>query len=79
MHTNHLSLKETAYHFNLGDHNVVGKSERIYYEEGSQALYKEQRGRSKNMSSKPINENKGRYGYRRITIRDEKSWIYNKP
>ena len=53
MHKNHLSLQETAYHFNLGNHNIVGKWERIYYEEGPQALYEERRGRIKNMSSKP--------------------------
>ena len=53
MHKNHLSLNETAVYFNLGNHNVVGKWERIYYEKGPQALYKERRGGSKNMSSKP--------------------------
>jgi len=53
MHTNHLSATETAIHFNLGTHSVVLKWERIYYEEGPQALYEERRGRKKNMSSKP--------------------------
>lgn len=53
MHDNHLSLNETAMHFNLGNHDIVGKWERIYYEEGPQALYEERRGRNKNMSSKP--------------------------
>ena len=53
MHNNHLSCAETAFHFNLGGHSIVGRWERIYYEEGPQALYKEQRGRKKNMSSKP--------------------------
>ena len=53
MHNNHLSLTETAIKFNIGNHNVVGKWERIYYEEGPQGLYIERRGRSKNMSSKP--------------------------
>lgn len=58
MHTNHLSLKETAYHFNLGCHDVVSKWERIYYEKGPQALYEERRGRrKKNMSSKPRKKN----------------------
>ena len=51
MHDNHLSLAETCIQFNLGNHRVVGRWERIYYEEGPQALYKERRGRSKNMSS----------------------------
>lgn len=53
MHTNHLSLQETAYHFKLGNHDIVARWERIYYEEGPQALYEERRGRNKNMSSKP--------------------------
>ena len=53
MHENHLSLQETAFHFNLGHHDIVNKWERIYYEEGPQGLYIERRGRSKNMSSKP--------------------------
>ena len=53
MHSNHLSLTETAIYFNLGNHHTVSKWERIYYEEGPQALYEERRGRRKNMSSKP--------------------------
>jgi transposase len=53
MHSNHLSLTETAIHFNLAGVSVVTKWEHIYYEEGPQALYEERRGRSKNMISKP--------------------------
>ena len=53
MHENHLSCQETAFYFNLAGDYVVSKWERIYYEEGPQALYKERRGRNKNMSSKP--------------------------
>ena len=53
MHTNHLSCQETSYHFNLGNMDIVNKWERIYYEEGPQALYEERRGRSKKMSSTP--------------------------
>ena len=53
MHNNHLSATETAIKFNLGNHDVVGKWERIYYEEGPQELYKERRGRPRKMSSKP--------------------------
>lgn len=53
MHKNHLSLSETAIHFNLFGDVIVGKWERIYYEEGPQALFEERRGRSKNMRSKP--------------------------
>ena len=53
MHTNHLSATMTATKFNLANENTVLKWERIYYEEGPQALYEERRGRNKNMSSKP--------------------------
>ena len=52
MHTNHLSLLETAIHFNLAGDYIVARWERIYYEEGVFALYREQRGRKKSMSSK---------------------------
>jgi len=53
MHKNHLSATETAIKFNLANHVIVLKWERIYYKEGPQALYEERRGRRKNMSSKP--------------------------
>ena len=53
MHDNHLSCQETAIRFNLAGDWIVSKWERLYYEEGPQALYVERRGRSKNMSSKP--------------------------
>ena len=56
-HENHLSCKETAFHFNLAGDYVVSKWERIYYEEGPQGLYIERRGRSKNMSSKQKKKN----------------------
>ena len=51
MHNNHLSATETAVHFRLQT-SVVIKWKHIYYEEGPQSFYKEQRGRSKDMSSK---------------------------
>jgi transposase len=62
MHNNHFSANETAIQFNLAGDYIVNKWERIYYEEGPQALCEERRGRSKNMSSKPrknknVNEN----------------------
>ena len=53
MHKNHLSATETAIKFNLANHTIVLKWERIYYEEGPQALYEERRGRKRIMSSKP--------------------------
>ena len=34
MHRNYLSLTKTFVKFNLGNHNIVGKWECIYYEEG---------------------------------------------
>ena len=52
MHTNHLSATMTAAKFNLANENTVLRWERIYYEEGPQALYLERRGRSKKMNSK---------------------------
>ena len=52
MHINHLSATETAIHFRIMT-KVVLKWERIYYEEGPQALYEERRGRSSKMSSNP--------------------------
>ena len=59
MHENHLSATLTASKFNLGSPHVVQKWERIYYEEGPQALYEERRGRKKNMISKqPIKKKK---------------------
>lgn len=52
MHDNHLSATQTAVHFRLQT-PIVLKWERIYYEEGPQALYEKRRGRSRNMESKP--------------------------
>ena len=57
MHANHISATETAIKFRIQT-DVVLKWERIYYEEGPQALYKERRGRTKKMSSKKINKKK---------------------
>lgn len=51
MHSNRLSATATANYFRLGCSAVVSKWERIYYEEGPQALYQERRGRRKDMSS----------------------------
>ena len=53
MHNNHLSCSETALRFGIPQDATVGRWERIYYEEGPQALYEDKRGRIKNMSSKP--------------------------
>ena len=60
MHNNHISATETAIYFRLQT-SVVLKWERIYYEEGPQALFEERRGRSRKMGSKKnkknVNEN----------------------
>ena len=60
MRDNHISATETAVYFRLQT-PVVLKWERIYYEEGPQALYKERRGRPNKMGAKKnkknVNEN----------------------
>lgn len=55
MHNNHLSATETAVHFRIQT-PVVLKWERIYYEEGPQALFEERRGRRRKMGSKKNNK-----------------------
>lgn len=57
MHENHLSIIETAVLFGIPSSTTLGKWEHIYYEEGPQALYRDNRGRKKNMpSDKPKKE-----------------------
>lgn len=51
MHANHLSTYATAAIFNIPSKATVGKWERIYYEEGPQGLYRDNRGRKPKMSS----------------------------
>lgn len=51
MHDNHLSLFQTAVKFGIPTDATVGKWERIYYEEGPQGLYRDNRGRKSKMSS----------------------------
>lgn len=50
MHKNNLSANETTIHFNLGSVSVVCKWEKIYYEEGSQGLFIERRGKKSSMN-----------------------------
>ena len=54
MHAHHLSISETAVKFGIPTDVTVGKWERIFYEEGREALFRDNRGR-KNMtnSNKP--------------------------
>lgn len=63
MHANGLSLTETANYFCIPSHPTVAKWERLYYEEGPEALFEERRGRKsmgKKKASNPkktVNEN----------------------
>lgn len=52
MHKNRLSLLEAAAILGIPNKNQLSKWERIFYEEGPRALYIENRGRKKEMSSK---------------------------
>lgn len=45
MRNEKLSYRETAREFEISDHHVVAKWERIYLEEGKDGLYVERRGR----------------------------------
>jgi len=47
MHTNHISIRETAGKFGIPSHPTVAHWERIYYEEGREALFRDNRGRKK--------------------------------
>jgi transposase len=44
MRENSLSMRQTAAKYNLGNHTIVGKWERIYLEKGAQGLYVENEG-----------------------------------
>lgn len=52
MHNNSMSINMTAAHFGIQSPPTVKSWERIYYQEGKEALYEERRGRSKAMSKK---------------------------
>ena len=52
MHQHSLSLKQATARFGIQGTYTVAKWERIYYEEGKEALYEERRGRSKKMTGK---------------------------
>ena len=57
MHSNSLSLRETASHFCIPSAPTISKWERIYYEEGPDALLEERRGQ-KNMGNKKSSKQK---------------------
>jgi len=58
MHQNSLSIRSTAALFGIQSPPTVSKWERIYYEEGKEALYEERRGRSRKMSTKKSTKSK---------------------
>jgi transposase len=49
MYNEGYSARNAAAHFNIASHPTVSKWERIYLEEGPEALYVERRGRGGNM------------------------------
>ena len=52
MHQHSLSVNSAAAHFGISAKSTLSKWERIYYEEGKEALLKDRRGRPKLMSDK---------------------------
>ncbi len=51
MHTHQISSLETVSLFLIPSHSVVDKWKRVYYEEGVQGLYRENRGKGSGMKS----------------------------
>lgn len=51
MHNTGSSLRKTAAHFNIPCRDLISRWERIYYEEGKEALYEERRGRANKMGT----------------------------
>ena len=51
MHTTGASMRKTAAHFNIPSLKSVSDWERIYYEEGKEALFEERRGRARKMET----------------------------
>lgn len=58
MHTTGASMRQTAAHFNIPSMKSVSDWERIYYEEGKEALFEERRGRASKMGTKRPRKNK---------------------
>lgn len=54
MHANSLSYRATAAIFCIKNQSHVAKWERTYYEEGPEALYRDNRGQSRKMSSNKL-------------------------
>lgn len=51
MHNTGASIRQAAAYFNIPSHTTVSRWERIYYEEGKEALHKERRGRAMKMGT----------------------------
>ena len=58
MHSTGASLRQTAAHFNIPSKESVSKWERIYCEEGRDALYEERRGKASKMGMKRTKKSK---------------------
>ena len=58
MHATGASMRQTAAHFNIPSMKSVSDWERIYYEEGKEALFEERRGRASKMGTKHPGKNK---------------------
>jgi len=52
MHRNSMSLRQATAYFGIQSPPTVAKWERIYYEEGKEALFEERRGRVRELSTK---------------------------
>ena len=58
MHNTGASTRQAAAHFNIPSRTTVSKWERIYYEQGKEALYIDNRGRPQKMKNKAKNTTK---------------------
>ena len=58
MHNTGTSIRQTAAHFNIPSYPTVSSWEKIYNEQGKEALYKETRGRASKMGVKKANSKK---------------------
>ena len=52
MHNTGASIRKTAAYFNIPSFRTVSQWERIYYEQGKDALFEERRGRTSKMGTK---------------------------
>ena len=58
MHENNMSIFRAAAHFGIPSGTTVAKWERIYWEEGAEALYKDNRGRNRKVPKDKIKKPK---------------------